>query len=334
MPKYGMPGVAAGPRSARRVGVLVVAVLAVVTLAGYGYRVVTSDDGLRIALRTEQIGDGVVAGTLVRVDGVQVGSVTDIAPAGRGTQQIGLSLDANRLHGIDDSMQVDYAPANLFGISEIELRPGAGGAPLRSGTVVDLTGRRAAEVYDATMGALLRSMSQTSGTVFTADMARVISQAAADVKAFTPLAEALITAGRVIAEHQSMPANELVGRLGPAFDGGGQFAGATIEVLDQIVDIDVLRTNRDDFDAGVEALTGEILPALAETMNSASQLSGYTDMLAPTLNLLALAVPDPQQSAADLRTLLTRLGVAFKEGPDGPVLDLEVELHEAAGGGR
>src|SRR5690606_35874721 len=211
-------------------------------------------------------GDGVVAGTLVRVDGVQVGEVTDIAPAGRGTQQISLSLDENRLHGIDDSMVVDYAPANLFGISEIELRPGAGGRPLRPGAVVDLTGRRAADVYDATMGALLRSMSQTSGTVFTADMARVISQAAADVKAFTPLAEALITAGRVIAEHQSMPANELVGQLGPAFQGGGQFAGATIEVLDQIVDNDVLPTNRPDFDAGGQALTGDILPALTGTM--------------------------------------------------------------------
>src|SRR5690606_14665710 len=169
---------------------------------------------------------------------------------------------------------------------------------------------------------------------FTADMARVISQAAADVKAFTPLAEALITAGRVIAEHQSMPANELVGQLGPAFQGGGQFAGATIEVLDQIVDIDVLRTNRPDFDAGVKALTSDILPALTGTMNSASQLSGYTDMLAPTLNLLALAVPDPQQSADDLRTLLTRLGAPLTDGPAGPVLDLEVEVDGAGGGQR
>ncbi|MGW0180592.1 MlaD family protein [Nocardia sp. NPDC003345] len=334
MPKYGMPGVAADRRSARRVGALVVVVLAVVALTGYGYRELTSDRGLRIALRTEQIGDGVVAGTLVRVDGVQVGSVTAIAPAGRGTQEISLSLDDARLHGIDDSMRVDYAPANLFGISEIELLPGTGGAPLRSGAVVDLTGQRAADVYDATMGALLRSLSQTSGTVFTADMARVISQAAADVKAFTPLAEALITAGRVIADHQSMPANELVGRLGPAFQGGGQFAGATIEVLDQIVDIDVLRTDRADYDAGVKALTGDILPSLADTLTSAGQLSGYTDMLAPTLNLLALAVPDPQQSAADLRTLLTRLGLAFRDGPQGPVLDLEAEIGTAAGGPR
>lgn len=326
MPKYGMPGVAADPRGARRVGVLVLAVLVVVTLAGYGYRATTSEEGLRIALRTEQIGDGVVAGTLVRVDGVQVGSVTGIAAAGRGTQEITLDLDETRLHGIDDSLRVDYAPANLFGISEIELLPGAGGAPLRAGAVVDLTGRRAADVYDATMGALLRSLSQTGDTVFTPDMAMVIAQAAADVEAFTPLAEALITAGRVIADHQSMPSNELVGRLGPAFQGGGQFAGATIEVLDRIVDIEVLRDDRADFDAGVAALTGDILPALTATMNSAGQLSGYTDMLAPTLDLLALAVPDPQRSAAELRTLLTRLGVAFRDEPEGPVLDLDVEL--------
>ncbi|WP_459549559.1 MlaD family protein [Nocardia sp. X0981] len=326
MPKYGMPGVAADPRGARRVGVLVLAVLAVVVLAGYGWRAMTADEALRVALRTEQIGDGVVAGTLVRVDGVRVGSVTGITAAGRGTQEIALDLDGSRLHGIDDSLRVDYAPANLFGISEIELLPGAGGAPLRSGTVVDLTGRRAAEVYDATMGALLRSLSQTGETVFTPDMAMVISQAAADVKAFTPLAEALITAGRVIADHQSMPSNELVGRLGPAFQGGGEFAGATIEVLDQIVGIEVLRNDRADFDAGVEALTGDILPGLASTVDSAGQLSGYTDMLASTVNLLALAVPDPQRSATELRTLLTRLGVAFRDGPDGPVLDLEVEL--------
>lgn len=326
MPKYGMPGVAADARGARRAGVLALAALAVVTLAGYGWRAMTADEGLRVALRTEQIGDGVVAGTLVRVDGVQAGSVTGITAAGRGTQEITLELDESRLHGIDDSLRVDYAPANLFGISEIELLPGSGGAPLRSGSVVDLTGRRAAEVYDATMGALLRSLSQTGDTVFTPDMAMVISQAAADVKAFTPLAEALITAGRVIADHQSMPSNELVGRLGPAFHGGGEFAGATIEVLDRIVDIAVLRNDRADFDAGVAALTGDILPGLASTVNSAGQLSGYTDMLAPTVNLLALAVPDPQRSAADLRTLLTRLGVAFRDGPDGPVLDLEVEL--------
>jgi hypothetical protein len=88
----------------------------------------------------------------------------------------------------------------------------------------------------------------------------------------------------------------------------------------------VLRTDRADYDAGVQALTGDILPGLAATAHSAGQLSGYTDALAPTLNLLALAVPDPQQSAADLRTLLTRLGLAFKEGPDGPVLDLDVVL--------
>lgn len=331
MPKYGLPGVAADRSRARTVGVAVVATIAVLALAVTTYRAMRTHEGVQVALHTTQIGDGVVTGTQVRVDGVRIGEVTRIEPAEQGTQQITLRLDETRLHGLDDSLRVDYAPANLFGISEIELLPGAGGTPLRSGSVVDLTGDRAADVYDATMGSLLRSTSQVSGTVFTPQMATVIAQAAADVEAFAPLVQALITVAQTIADNQSMPSSELVGRLGPAFDGGGQFAGATIEVLDQIVDIDVLRNNREHYDRGVTALTEQILPALGTTLTAAKQLSGYTDMLAPVLDVLAQTVPRPQQSAAELRDLLTRLEAAFRDGPDGPVLDLEVELRGVPG---
>lgn len=101
-------------------------------------------------------------------------------------------------------------------------------------------------------------------------MATVIAQAAADVEAFTPLAQALIAAARTVADNQSMPSSDLVGRLGGAFDGGGKFAGATIEVIDQFVEIDVLNTDRERIDAGVAALTGQILPALATTLTEAA----------------------------------------------------------------
>ncbi|WP_199780116.1 MlaD family protein [Nocardia cyriacigeorgica] len=331
MPKYGMPGVAADRTRALTVGAAIVGVIVAVLLATVCYRTLRSEDGLRIALQTEQIGDGVIAGTQVRVDGVLVGEVAEIAPDARGTQRITLELDESRLAGLDDSLKVDYAPANLFGVSELELLPGSGGSPLRADMVIDLTGDRAADVYDATMGSLLRGMSQVGATVFTPQMATVIAQAAADVEAFTPLAQALIAAARTVADNQSMPSSELAGRLGGAFDGGGKFAGATIEVIDQFVEIDVLNTDREHLDSGVAALTGQILPALATTLTEAGQLSGYTDMLAPMLTVLARTVSTPQQSAADLRALLTRLGAAMKDTPDGPVLDLELDLRGVPG---
>ncbi|MCX4092051.1 MlaD family protein [Nocardia sp. alder85J] len=327
MPGYGMPGVAVDKRRSLIVGTVAIAVVVAVAAAVTLYRHVRTDDSLRIALHTEQIGDGVLAGTPVRVDGVQVGTVTGITPDDGGTQRITLRLDPSQLHGIDDSLRVDYAPANLFGISEIELRRGSGGAPLRAGGVVDLTGDRSAAVYDATMGNLLRGLSRTGDALLTPQLATVISQLSGDVRAFTPLVQAIVSVAQTITDNQRMPASELVGRLGPAFAGGGQFAGATIQVLDLLRNIPRLQQDRPDYDAGVSVLTGQLLPGLATFAGEAgTQLSGATDALAPILTMLARMVPQPRQSGADLAELLRRLGAALPDTPNGPVLNTEIDV--------
>ncbi|MFE2994439.1 mammalian cell entry protein [Nocardia sp. NPDC059246] len=327
MPNYGMPGVAVDRKRAMTVGTVALA-LVVAVVAGWAlYRSQKTETGLPISLHTEQIGDGVLVGTDVRANGVVIGKVTEIAPDRHGTQQISLRLDDAELFGLDDSLQVDYAPANLFGISEIELRRGAGGSPLRSGTVLDFTGSHAAAVYDATMGSLLRSASQVGGSVLTPQMASVIAQAAADTQALMPLAQALITAQRTITDNQKMPMSELFGNLGPAFDGGGRFAGATVQVVDLIRSMQRLQTGRAAYDKGVATVTGQLLPALATTFTQAgNQLSGTTDMLVPVLTALAQMVPQPQQSAAELRLLLERLRAAMPDTGQGTVLNVEIDL--------
>ncbi|MCM6778142.1 MlaD family protein [Nocardia sp. CDC159] len=327
MPKYGMPGVAVDSGKSRLVGLiavgLILAVVAVVALQ----RELRTDDGLHIALHTEQIGDGVLAGTPVRVDGVQVGEVTEIDPAERGTQRISLRLDRSQLHGIDDSLRVDYAPANLFGISEIELRRGSGGAALRNGAVLDLTGANSDAIFDATMGSMLRSLSQTGDAVLTPQMATVISQVSHDMKAFTPLAQSIIQVAQIVTDTQRMPPSELAGRLGPAFYGAGNFAGANEVMVDMIRNIPRLQTNRDSFDAGVRMHTQTLLPGIARLgAVLGDDLSGTTDMLVPVLRLLAQMVPTPQQSGADLTEFLRRLRAAMPDTPNGPVLNTEIDL--------
>ncbi|MGW4243531.1 MlaD family protein [Nocardia sp. NPDC004722] len=332
MPNYGMPGVAVDRKRALTVGAVALALVAAVVAGWSLYSSQQTEDGLAISLRTEQIGDGVLVGTEVRANGVVVGKVTDIAPDQHGTQQISLRLDDKKLFGIDDSLQVDYAPANLFGISEIELRKGAGGSPLREGSVLDFTGAHAAAVYDATMGSILRSASQVGGSVLTPQMASVIAQAAADTQAFTPLAQALITAQRTITNNQKMPMSELFGKLGPAFDGGGQFAGATVQVVDLIRSMQRLQTDRATYDKNLAIVTGQLLPVLANTFSQAgTQLSGTTDMLVPVLTALAQMVPRPQQSAVELRELLARLSAAMPDNGQGPVLNVEVDLKGVPG---
>lgn len=327
MPNYGMPGVAVDRKRSMTVGAVALALVVAVVAAWSLYRSQQSEDGLAVTLRTEQIGDGVLPGTDVRVNGVVVGKVTDIVPDSHGTQRISLRLDDSRLFGLDDSLQVDYAPANLFGISEIDLRKGSGGSPLRAGAVLDRTGSHAADVYDATMGSILRSAAQVGGSVLTPQMASVIAQAAADTEAITPLIQALITAHRTITDNQKMPLSELMGALGPAFDGGGQFAGATVQVVDLLRSIPLLQQDRDGYDQRVALVTRQLLPALANTFAQAgTRLSGTTDALVPLLNALAQMVPQPQQSGADLRALLQRLNSAMPDNGQGPVLNVEVDL--------
>ncbi|MFB7879263.1 MlaD family protein [Nocardia sp. NPDC056064] len=327
MPNYGMPGVAADRRTSRLTGAVILGIIAAVVLATVVYNNVKTEDGLRIALHTEHLGDGISAGSQVRIDGVTVGEVAEVAPGERGTQQISLLLDAERLHGIDDSLAVDYAPTNLFGIAELELRRGTGGAPLREGAVLDLTGANSGRVYDATMSAILRSLSQVGMTVTSPQMATVVSQLAADFKAFTPLVQALITVAKTIADNQDVSPSELFGRLGPAFEGGGEFAGATMQVIDTLSEIKVTQVDKDRYDIGVGVIGGSILPALTTTVNTAGgHFAETTDMLAPMLYALAQMSPNPAQTGADLRALLTNLLGAMPVGPEGPVLNLDVEL--------
>lgn len=327
-----MPGVAADRRSSRLTGAIILGVIAAVVLATVAYRHLRTDEGLRIALHTEQLGDGISAGSQVRIDGVTVGEVAAVTPGERGTQHIELLLDEHRLHGIDDSLAVDYAPTNLFGIAELELLRGPGGAPLRAGAVLDLTGPNADRVYDATMSAILRSLSQVGMTVTSPQMATVISQLAADFKAFTPLVQALITVAKTIADNQDVAPSELFGRLGPAFEGGGQFAGATMEVIDTLSEIRVTQIDKDRYDIGVGVIGGDILPALSTTLSTAGgHLAETTDMLAPVLLALAQMSPSPQRTGAELTALLQNLRGAMPDGPDGPVLNLDVELQGVPG---
>lgn len=327
MPKYGMPGVAIDKRQTRLVGVVAVGVIIAVLAVTVLYRELRSDNGLQITLHTEQIGDGVLTGTPVRMDGVQLGTVIAIAPDERGTQRITLRLNPDQLHGLDDSMKVDYAPANLFGISEIGLRRGSGGSALRDDSVIDLTGSNTDQVFDATMGSMLRSLSQTGDSVLTPQMATVISQVSHNMKAFTPLAQSIIQVAQIVTDNQKMPPSELAGRLGPAFYGAGDFAGANELMVYILRNNPRLQNNRDAFDAGVRMHTDRLLPDIAGLGRTlGGSLSGVTDMLAPVLQLLAQMVPQPRQSGADLTELLRRLRASMADTPNGPVLNAEIDV--------
>lgn len=327
MPAYGLPGVAMDEKRSLAMGAIALAVVVTAALIATVVAGVRADSRLRVSLLTEQIGDGIEVGTEVRLDGVRVGTVSTIEPGDGGTQRIALRLDRSRLFGIDDSLRLDYAPANLFGISELELKRGSGGAPLRDDAFIDLTGPRAKDVYDATMGSLLRTLSQVGDSVLTPRVAAMLSRMTTDLDAFTPLLQAMVVTAGTVADKQTMPISTVLGNFGTTLDSGAGFVDATVRLLQRIYSIPVLRTDRQLFDSGVNVVVEDVLPAIRAIGDAArDQLSGYTDMLIPLLRALAQMVPAPTRSGEDVSALLDRLRTAMPDTPNGPVLDLSVDL--------
>ncbi|MEV6558729.1 mammalian cell entry protein [Nocardia sp. NPDC051756] len=327
MPNYSMPGV---PMTRRGSLVLGAVAMVTATLVTLGWRGVFDDadpSRVRIQLHTEQIGEGVIPGTKVRMDGVAVGEIATITGAEQGRQLITLDLDRAETASLTDAFTVDYAPDNLFGISALTLRRADGGGALREGAVVDLAGRNAGKVTDVTMGSLLRSLTGTSTEVLTPKLTELITRFNGDLHAFTPLLEAIVTLNRVVADTQRYPTPYLLDQYASLFGGIGTFTSATFRLLDAILNIDVFVHDRPKYDAFIGMVVNDVFPAVGEVGAAArGQLSGATTMLTPLLAAMAATVPDPQRSQAEAGALIDRLNRMFADTPEGPAVNVAVVL--------
>ncbi|MEV6768746.1 MlaD family protein [Nocardia sp. NPDC051030] len=328
MPNYGMPGVAIGHRGSRWTGLAALVVAAGVILAWNGFGSIRGDDRFTITLHTEKIGAGIIEGSDVRVDGVKIGAVDGIEPADNGTALIHLALDRTQSFGLTDQLRIGYAPGNLFGISEIELHRGIGGTTLPGGAVLDLTGPRANAVADTTMGRLLSTLTTTVTDVLTPEFTDVLTSTNTSLEAFTPIIEAMVTLSRTVADTQRYLPSYLIAQYADALSGAPGFTGGLISILYEAANYAVIRDDKPAFDHTIDVVSDGVLTGVAALLVQAERFfPAYADMSVPILQALARAVPTPQQSGAELGTLLARLGSAFTDSPGGPVLQLAVTLH-------
>lgn len=328
MPQYAFPGVSITPRRARITGATALFVTGAMVAALHHQATVTAPPQVQVTVRTDQIGEGIATGTAVRLDGVTVGAVTDIETQDNGQQLLRLDLDPGQIAGLTDTFTVSYAPQNLFGISTVALRQSTGGAPLRSGAVIDRIGT----TDNTTMSALLRLLTDTSTNVLTPKLADVLRQLGADIRAFTPLIQAVVTLGRAIADTQQYPSSYLLSQYGQFIGGIGTFAGSTFELANGIEQIEIFKTDRARYNAFIQVVTGEIFPGIGDISGAAhTHFSGYAQILTPLLTAVANTVRDPERSRAELTELLDRLTRAFADTANGPALEVEVALRAVPG---
>ncbi len=334
MPAYALPGTDVGPRRARILGSCAILVAIVVVI---GWRVIPnskSADDIHVTLVTGQVGEGVASGTDVRLDGVRIGSVSGISSTGPGDQRIGLNLLRTQLFGPTDAMTVDYAPGNLFGITTLELHSAGGGTPLANGSTVDLTGRDADRLKDATLSSLLESTGDLTGSVLTPKLTEVLGKASHDISAFTPLLQAIGTTARSFTETQQLPPSLLFDRYGSVLDGLPPMVTGGLKVLDSAYENQYSKSPEHiaRYSEMFARIQNELLPVVTQTAGTGKQyFAGFIPIATAILDQLSGSVSTPDRSAQQLSELLDRLGVAFHNTPDGPVLDAGVELDVVPG---
>ncbi|MGW4247733.1 MlaD family protein, partial [Nocardia sp. NPDC004722] len=285
-------------------------------------------DDLHVALLVGRVGAGVAPGTDVRLDGVRVGSVTAIDAAGGGRQRITLDLNGSQLFGLTDAVALDYAPGNLFGISSVELRSGTGGSALADGVTVDLTGD-SGRVRDATLATLLKSTGTLTDRVLTPELVELLRRFAHDVDGFIPLLQAVGTTARSFAETQQLPPSLLFDRYGSALTGLPPMLTGGLAVLWASYANAHLKTDEQVQRYGemFDRIRGDLLPVATAMLGTSQQyFQGLMPMGSVILDRIAASVSTPERSSQQLTDLLTRLGAAFHDSPDGPVLDTSVQL--------
>lgn len=107
-----------------------------------------------------------------------------------------------------------------------------------------------------------------------------------------------------------------------------------LDLLSAAYDAEYLRSpeNLAKFDASTQMIVNQFIPTLTNVLATAgTHFADTADVLVPVLSMLAHAVPDPAHSSAELGELLRRLGAAISDTPDGPVLNLAVELRGVPG---
>lgn len=329
MPPYALPGTEVGPRRARILGACAVAVTLVGGFVWQACPDSGSPDDIHVALRTDHVGEGIGPGTDVRLDGVKVGSVAAITAVGQGREDIEVVLRRSQLFGLTDSVSVDFAPGNLFGISALQLISHAGGTELDDGATVDLSGEESDRVRDATLSALLRSTGQLTDDVLTTKLAELLRKVSGDLRAFTPLMEALGATLRAYADTRVLAPSDLADSLGSTLAGMPPMLTGAVNVLDAAYTNEYLRSpeNLRRFAEFWDNMQYELLPAVTRTMTtSRTHFGAMMPIATMILDEIATAAGPPERTTDQLGALLERIDAAFVPTPTGPVLRVAVEL--------
>ncbi|WP_273735571.1 Mammalian cell entry related domain protein [Mycolicibacterium septicum] len=328
--------------SEARTVTIIGAVLLVICVVVVGFFVVnpfaskSAVDQISLAIETPYVVQGVIPGTALVMHGVQVGTVVSVASLPSGAVRLDADLQKEPVAGLTDSMQIDFRPANYFGVTGVNITPGTGGQPLGDGMHIHTT-----PTGNFTLQALLSRLGQLSTGVITPQLVSVIDRATRYTTALDPLIETVLMTADAVAKVQTVSTAKLLDNttgLSVAFPG---MLNATTDAGDYIARSDNNYLHKGLGDATEEEFKNIVLTveAVANGLfaSSGRLLSSHVGDLFPFVNGLQSitdAVPPllrPDGTAQMLVELRTRFEKLYSGTPEQRALQVRIVLDSLPG---
>ncbi|MBS4103447.1 MlaD family protein [Tsukamurella paurometabola] len=325
-----VPGFSPSPAQLRRRGVAFSLCLVLIAAVAWGVNALRPQDVFTFTLRTPSVAAGIVEGAKVRIQGVEVGTVSEIRALGNAQQGVTLRIDGPQGRSLTTKVEAAFSAGNLFGVSEVILTPHEGGAALQNGAELAPTRR----ITDNTVSNMITTLGDVNKDALRPHMSQLLLNLNASSEAMLPLLTAVGSLTQAVQDTQRLSTSQTFPTVTASLRAADSSLAAFIPAFRTnfehkplhdgssartIAMLDGINNERTGMLAGLEAiLTPEALNGLRTA----------TPMLVSLLQPLLKAFPNGSASGVgvQLSQLIENVRRAMPNTPNGPVLNLRLSV--------
>ena len=312
------------------VGIAVAACIVALAVAGFAIPFRGgNDDHIAIVIEAPFGGLGVKAGSAVVLHGTQIGEVAEVTNLPGGKVRYAADLDREPASSLTSAVGIDYRPANYFGVTGINLRPGDGGQALTNGSRIETT-----PAGNFTLQTMLSRLGELSGGVLTPHLIDVIEKATDYTDSLDPLLDTVLIVSQSFANVQTVSTARLLRNATGISVTLPGFVNAASNLLDRVQrPYNGLPYEWYDnlLDPTLQLVSGSFFGAIGKLLYShGPELTDVTNLIKTLTDVVPGLVP-PDSIADTTKELRTRLERLYSGPPDRRGVNVRVVLDNLPG---
>ncbi|GAA4400423.1 hypothetical protein GCM10023147_39020 [Tsukamurella soli] len=330
-----VPGMSLEKGVLRRRGLIAVAVVVVVILVIWLVDSLWPKNQFTLTLRSPNVAAGIIDGAPVKLNGLQVGKVSDVKSLGHGVQGVVLTMNPDQVKGITNSVEAAFSAGNLFGVSEVELIPHGGGDALRNGE--EITPQL--PITDNTVSNIITTLGDVNNDAIRPHMSEIMNNVDLSTSAMLPLITALGTVAQSVQDTQRLSTSQTFPVIARVLGGADQTVSSLLPALSNDFEFQPVHdqawvANAIGTEDAISNHTDSLSARLEQILNPSSVkgLSQATPVLVDTLTPLLTYFPNAGALGIKIGQLLDNIRSGMPNTPNGPVLNVNLSIDYPAVG--